>query len=1347
MFISRFRKHELVLVMALLRFIILTGGLHVNGQNQNFYNLTLSDGLSHHKITCIGQDRYGFVWIGTPNGINIYDGTQIRVLKSKAKDAETIPNNSITSFYFDEDSVWIGTYSGFCVMSIKTNIVRRVEEKSIPNVLVLHKDSRLPILWIGTKNGLVKFDLINQNIVERYNTNNSNISHNIVHTIFQDTNGNLWIGTADKLNKLAPNSSVFKTFDLKNGYLPEIKNNLVLRIKPFHEQNDSLLWIGTQTGLVLFNRITENPRFFRVENSQIINSSIKCIHTTTSGTHWFGTDFGLIEMDNQFNIKTYLHYPGDDKSLINNMVWEIFEDHSGTLWFGTDNGISILNLGQNNFLFNPILFSLSDHISGYDVLNIFQDSNDDLWLSTPNGALHYQIDNGIIEKFDSYREGKKRITDRKVNRIIEDSNGQIWMGTNGGLYIWSPFSERMRYFTADDMLRSNFIVDMIEVSSDTFLINTTVAGLHLMHLKNNQEKFSYIGNFGSNRLFVRKDYIYTYRETEIIKIDLKDFSTFTEKIFTIRGEDRMIHSMHFVDDTTIWLGVLNGLIEYNTISKSFDFFEIKSDKDIPIINLLSDNQGNIWASSYSAIFRLVKNAKEIEIFSRENSIIRNIFNRGSCLKCTNGDLIFGVQNGIIHFNPDKIAKSDYDPPVVLTNMSIQNNVNYREAKNTHHELIPFIRELTLKYDQRSFSINFSSLHFGDRNGIQYAYKLEGVDTDWNYIIDSEGTATYTNINPGEYNLIVRGTNIDGVWSPHEANLKIKIRPFLWASNLFLFIYFILFTSVVILITKYWMNRIQLKNELNRIKDQNVSSEAINRNHQHMISSIIREYVTPLSLIAGSAERLVKNGSIDNKEKRFARIIENNSKRLFQLYHLLNDIIKPEKSEKNIDVQGIDLIQLIKDILLLFRKKADNKNIECEFHTVYSYLTAKIDAQSLEAVLFNFFSYAFDALFVKGKITISVKCISDAVERRLLGISSVESECVIIEIQLDDGGSVAQQYLQPDDPHKDGHSANFDYLMVKNYLQILNGKIDAQTIDNSASQIRIFLPYHTVSSEVLDNNTIDSVYRQTTKEDLLPDSRVKYDLGKPLILLVENSWEVSEFLALYFKRGFSVIIVRDEQEASVQLKKHLPDFIIYSTKEISEFTLSFLQQIRSNNKTASVFFILLLDIKNQDGLRQGYENGADIILYKPVDYELLKIRMENHYKSKRRLIEFQRIEASVKPKIKSLVSQDEKLFGKIVNIIEKHISEPDLNAHRISEETGLSYSIITRITKSFAGETLVRLVQTIRMNHAAELLKSKKFSIAEVMDYTGFVDPSYFSKCFKRQFKQSPKEFADNHDMG
>ncbi len=1330
-----FRRVKIKYLKYLHLFLILNCAQFSSAQFLQFQNLTMADGLSHSSVQSIGQDKYGFIWVGTNNGLNIFDGIHFKQYFALPDDESSIPGNNISDMLFYDDSVWIGTRNGLCLMDAISKKCVGIDLGENKFIRTLNLESSKRILWVGTNTGLIKYN-IKTGDYQEFNSTTSNISHNTIRSFYEDLEGNMWIGTFDKLNKLRPNSTVFEVFDLKQNYRPNIRNNLVLSISPQKEENDSLLWIGTQTGLVLFNRHSGETRIFREENSGLLNSTCKTLHVTNSGTTWVGTDFGLAQLNHELIINTYLHNPFEKKSIINSTVWDIFEDSSGTIWFGTNNGISILSKTNNRFRFYSTTFNKENHLTAYEISDIIEDSNENIWLATQFGVVSYDSKNQLLETFNEKQPLNRRLNLNLTKNLLEDKKGRIWIATYGGPVIWSPAKKELKTYTSDfnsnNGLRTNYTDGFFELNDGTILVSTT-KGLHVAKEKNGNFEFEFIGSFGYLS-GINDNYLWSLQNSKLVKIDLETFKSSEEIDFQIEGKVLKLHSILFVEENLAWLGTNSGLIKYNLQSKEFDFFEIKSNKTYPLISIINDNFGNIWASSYSAILKFSTETQTFEIYPGGNEIPISRFTEGCCLKSKNGDLIFGGHDGFLKFAPKEITKSEFISPVKFTRLFISNqeiNTNSKiDGKKILNQEISFTKNITFDYASSSFLLEFSSLHFGNRNGIRYAYMLEGEDVDWHYLNGSVGRASYSKLNPGKYILKVRGTNNDGKWNEEETLLKIRIKPPLWASPFFIIFYFILLILITVALFYYFLSRSKMQNELKIAKIR-----------QQFFTNISHEFRTPLSLIIGPIEKLAHNNNLDIKGKSFVDLIDKNARRLLWLTNQLLDFRKLENKSLELRLSEFDIIQFTKKVFSLFTDKAERKEIKYSFDSDFKHLEVKMDLRKIETILFNLLSNAFKFTREKGEITVTIKSCDFNSENGLC-ISVNDSG---IGIPKEDQQKIFERFYQSKEAIKMERGSGIGLTLVNEYVRMHHGKIVLVSKLNVGSEFQIMLPMNVnYSSENVLNTkpeTNDPLLK-VNKKDKIEVQIMNSVSGKPLILLIEDEKEISDFIRISLNENYNVKVASNGKIAFQIIAQQIPDLVISDIVMPEMDGIEFTKKFKGNPKTAHIPLILLTGQLQTEMQLEGLKVGADAYITKPFEIALLEIRIENFLKRQEKFTEYLKLNSLSRPKDVHIASQDEKLLEKVVRCIEKHISDSELNIDKVCSETGLSHSVLYRKIKNLTGQTVNEFIRTVRVRRAEQLLRTKKFSVSEVAYETGFSNHSYFTKCFRKLYKMTPKEFIE-----
>ncbi|WP_289053746.1 hybrid sensor histidine kinase/response regulator transcription factor [Carboxylicivirga marina] len=1317
-------------------------------QDVTFENHTMANGLSHSKVNCIGQDKNGFIWIGTRNGLNIYDGTRFVHYFSKPSDENCLPGNRILSFLFEGDSVWIATNAGLCKMDIKTKRCRRYDLEENKYIITLCPDKNKELLWVGTTQGLVKLN-VRSGQYRVFNTSNSNLSHNEINALYLDSEHSLWVGTFDKLNVLRRDSEVFETINLKTRQHSVMDYNLVLSIFPYSEFNDALLWVGTETGLALYNRDSGAMQLFHEENSNLSNSVIKTIFKTKAGITWLGTDFGLNRMDENLEITNYFHNLSKDNSLIDNVVGCVFEDNSGVLWLGTNNGVSTLFNTSQRFEFFPVNYSHKKNQVGYEISDIVETSYGSYWLASQNGVIKYGHNKKILEILNASQEGSRKLADDNTTRLFEDPKGNLWIASNGGLAIWNSNKEFLSRYSSDNEsgLRSNFITSFHLLKDSTLLLNTE-KGLHKVIEKEDGYKFEFLKEIGwATSLY--ENVLWSFNGPVLLRTDVNSFEQVAEVVVKVPGQKINIQSFLQSDDNTIWLGVDDGLIHYNPQNKQYNFYEVKSRSRYPLISLLEDGNGNIWASSYTAILKFSKDTQSFDIYPSGEELPIAHFKGHCAFKSGNGDLIFGGQDGFVRFSPEKITKSKFIAPVFITKLLVSNQEVLPEQTINGKQLlqkdIAFTSQLTLDHSSKSFSLEFSSLHFRKRSGIRYAYKLDNFDSEWIYTDGSYGVARYSNLKPGEYSFMVKGTNNEGVWNEKETVLNIKINPPLWASPLAIVIYIILVTALVIAYKIYARNLVRIKSQMQLAKLQEKHVKELSGIRQQYFTNMAHEFRTPLSLIIGPTEKLEKQKELSETSKNYVRIIENNARRLLWVNNQLLDFKKLENKTMEFAISEFDIIEFTKNTYELFVDKAENENIDYQFQSDFEKLMVCMDIRKVETILFNLLSNAFKFTPENGEINVCIK--SEDINRNNqfeAGIAIMVADSGI-GIAEDEQDKIFDRFYQVTDTIKQEQGSGIGLTMVKEYVTMHQGEIRIESEVGKGSEFKMLLPLFT-EEECKQFFVRES---ELLRPLLKPQAKVRAnemggiaDSKAPFILLVEDDVEMSEFISLSLADKYRIQSVRNGKEALRMINDTVPDLVISDINMPEMDGVEFTRRFKGNPKTAHIPLILLTGESQNKLQLEGLKNGADAFMLKPFEIEILELRIDNFLKRQEQFSQFINVQHVAAPKEVQIASPDEKLLEEVVASIEKFISDPDLHVDKVCDDIGYSHSMLYRKVKKLTGQTLNEFIRTTRVRRAEQLLRTKKFNIAEVMLETGFTNHYYFSKSFKKVYKFSPKEYMN-----
>jgi signal transduction histidine kinase/ligand-binding sensor domain-containing protein len=1077
------------------------------GRSLLFNNIKVRDGLPVNEVFTLSQDSSGFIWMGTINGIVPYDGYEMKIFRKDCSRAIELPDNQITSLVHDSKlCLWAGSYEGLTYFNTKNNHSELVDLGKPREVrcLLLQSDS---ILWIGTADGLIRLNTHTRSY-SILNEKNSKLGSNIIRSLYIDSDHTLWIGTFNGLNSLSANGTMHY-YNLKGSYKPELKNNLILDIQPYAKGNDNRLWIGTETGLVLFDRETGQKRTFNSENTGFGNEVVKCILPVENGELYFGTDFGFYFFDSksgEFSIS--LHDPFNNYSLANNVVWDIFQDQSGIIWLSTANGISQLNTGQSMFHFTPVVNKTNEIHVGNQVNDLYCDNNQSIWMATKSGVVAHHR-NGETTTFTNQKNERYPLVFNNINTISGDHLGRIWIGSAGGINIWDAQQKRMHTITADFNLnrglRSNYISAFIAPSDGSFWVSTWGGGLYKAKGNFSQVDeiyFEYIADFNTNT-FSTDNKIWLENKNMIYTIELSTMQIEEVKPVNELIKKKDINSILISSKGELWIGLTNQLLRFNLHSNAHTFFEVIAGEESNINNLAEDYNGNIWGTTLTSVFRLLPATGEVESFMMSKGIPLDVFITQSNCQSPEGNIYLGGNDGYITFNPREIRKNMFCPRTIITGIKVNNkpieHVEDLKGRNRSANLVSYHDKIVLRYDQHSVSISFSSLHYGNPHRNLYAYKLEGHDKDWNYTTGFQNVATYSNLPPDKYLFKVKGTNNDGVWFDNEAILQVIVKPPFWASAWAIVLYIILFQAVLTMLFITYRNRVRYKAEINAIVLEKEKNEELALAKQQFFTNISHEFRTPLNLIVGPVQTLMQKFNPDQEAKMLLLLISRNSRRLVSLVNQLIDIRKIETKTLRVNLQPIGLKSFCKEQYELFADLAASRMIDFRFDAPDEEIMAISDPEKLESLIQNLLSNAFKYTERQGKVILKLD--SSAESRVRIGVSDTGAG-----ILPEDQPYVFNRFYQGKNSKGDPSGYGIGLNLAKEYCERLGGTINFESIPGQGSDFWFEIPVEITEQQAEPSTPFKNKETDRPNPEQLAVARPQNIVYEPLpvVLLVDDN---------------------------------------------------------------------------------------------------------------------------------------------------------------------------------------------------------------------------------------------------
>ena len=790
-----------------------------------FNHLTVDDGLSQSSVTCIFQDRKGFMWFGTQDGLNRYDGYNFKVFKNIPSDSTSLSDNFIFSIIEDESGVlYIETQSGkinkynpvtesFLVIPIANLDLTKCKIRTVG--ATLHEPSG--IKWIGGASrgtGLERVDTkTGKKITFKHNpSDTSSLINDKVYSIYRDKKGNLWIGTFDGLDKLDEKTGKFTHFrhDTKNSN--SLPDNWVW---PIYEDTHGYLWIGTVRGGVskfdphsnTFLNFYNNP-----DNPTSINDNfIFSIYEDRGGVIWFGTNTGGV---NYFHPSTqvferYINSPNDKNSLSDNAVLAIHADKKGNYWIGTREG------GLDKFDYSKKTFTNYSHnpanpnsLINNSVLVITEDKFGIIWVGTfSSGMNSFDPKTNSFKRFINTPSDPNSLSDNRVYSIFEDRQGTIWIGTYGG-----------------GLNRLDRSTGKFKIYKHNENISSSISSNSVWTIAEDDEGKLWLGTFGGGvNIFDKNKQTFT-----IFRNDPNDPTTL--------GDDNIIRV--FKDSkNNMWFGTTKGLCRFYSDTKKFKTYREKDGLANDFVyGILEDDKGNLWLSTNNGLSKFDPQKESFKNYYVIDGLQGNEFNQNAFAKdFKTGRLLFGGPNGLNIFNPNDLKDNDYLPPIALTNY-LRYNTDDEEGKPIIEKGISERDSILLTFKDNIVTLEFSALSYFNNYHNQYKYKLEGFNENW-IQLGNNHTITFTNLSPGEYYLKIIGSNNDGLWNENGATLFIEVLPPWWRTNFAYAIYGIIFVSIL-----YWLRRFEI--------------------NQHKQKAHIRE--TELKMKATEAEK--RTLEIENERK-------------------------------------------------------------------------------------------------------------------------------------------------------------------------------------------------------------------------------------------------------------------------------------------------------------------------------------------------------------------------------------------------------------------------------------------------------------------------------------------------
>ena len=1347
-------------------------------QTYHFEHISVEQGLSQSTVECILQDRQGFLWFGTDDGLDKYDGYKFIVYRHEPHNANSLSNNQVFSILEDDSGLlWIGTDGGLNSFDRSTKTFERfshhqldstsTEENRITSICEDKKDA----LWIGTEdNGLFRLKKGNRSLkkFEHFKfdpKDTGSLSNNFVTSICVDENGVVWIGTHGGLDRFEPGSNTITRFQ-HNSYDPNsISSNIT---KYVYEDHNNILWITTGNALNSFDKVNQSFRryLYDIGNPNMDFDEWRSVildDFQDKNGLWFGTEHGLIYFDRlNKTFKAYRHDPENPYSLAGDFINSIYEDYTGVIWIGSRNrGLNKLDRSIHFFKHYKNNPDNKNSLSENDVHSIYEDSKGILWLGTRGGLNRFDRKAGIFTCYKHIPGDLTSISGNRVDCIFEDRKGNLWIGTSGGFDSFNRAKKVFEHFrndSAQDDIEANYVVSMTEDKNGNFWLGTRKCLSYFnpltKHFKNFESNpanpvvkppsnISCILSDKNGTLWMgtSSEGLYNFNpKTE-------SFTSYTydpQNPNTISGNS--IWALYRDSTGILWIATYGGgLNRFDPVNKTFTSFTAQS-VGFPTNNLdamLADSAGNLWISTDNGLVRFNMDSKETQIFGLESGIQSKEFHQKSQFKDKNGEMFFGGINGFNSFFPADINNKNYIPPkVVITDFKIFNESAAIEKDSPLKKDISFTKSITLSHDENDFSFEFVALHFSQPLNNVYAFKLEPYEKQWR-IAGKTRSATYTNINPGTYTFRVKAANSDGIWNNEGTSVIITIMKPWWETWWAYSSYALIFFALLYGLRRYEMNRINLRNQLQLQRVEADKLKELDQLKSRFFTNISHEFRTPLTLVIGQINNVI-SGIGENKLIEKLSVARRNANRLLTLVSQLLDLAKIESGGIKLKLVRKDVIPFLKNLLYSFEAMANEKSIKVNFNSDKKSFIIDYEPDKLEKIITNLLSNAFKFTSRSGEIS-------------LIASSEPRDNEEFIRITIRDNGigiteenlhNIFDRFFQVDNVDKrSSGGSGIGLALVKELVELHNGTVSV-TSRNGETSFTVQLPVFQKNIEER-NDDLSGRNGITIKSDLDDFVGVKYlespneqtpGKEKPLVLIVEDNDDIRNYICDSLKETYKIYVAVDGEEGFTKAKKIIPDLILSDVMMPKIDGFQFSKNIRSDEKTSHIPIILLTAKAAEEDKITGLETRIDDYLVKPFNVKELQLRIRNLIEMRKKLREKFSTATIIHPTEVTTDSVDQKFLKNVLDAIEKSISKESFNVMSLAEQVNMSEAQLNRKLNALVDQPPGKLIRSMRLQRAADLLKQNAGNIAEICYHVGFSDQANFTRSFKKQFGVSPSQY-------
>ncbi|MDO6759976.1 two-component regulator propeller domain-containing protein [Tamlana sp. 2_MG-2023] len=1354
--------------------------------------VSIKEGIPKVGIPDIVQDHKGFIWIATnATGLYKFDGINYTSYKHILNDSTSLSSSRVDCTFIDsKQRLWVGTENGLDLYNSALDQFQRfVLDASNPNsdkITTITEDASNN-LYIGTYgNGIFKLNINSFKVEKVANSTFHDQSHRInINSIEHVGNNKLYVGTNYGLKEIdvTENKLVHAHFYTKN------KTSFETDISTLMVDRNNQLWVGTQANQGVYKcTLNKNQNYSIISVKQIPLTTKKIITFAqlADDSMMIGTENdGLFHLDhNDAIVKNYIYSKEDENSLLHNSIWKVYVDNDGRIWMGYFNsGVAISDALYDKFKDIKSSPNKDNSLKITSIMALIKDENENLWMATDGGGIDVlNTKSGKITHINSEDQSVySGLQSNHIMSLYKDSKGNIWAGSwDHGLFFLEKGSKKFISYSSENAvgLKSNTIRSITEDAEGTIWIGTSFQGLHAFNPETkdfthfNSEAFvkHRLNTTDVSKVLVdTNDDLWLGSVDGLFKIEkdgmhIKRIHAFSDKInktFNSSSNTNYILSIYEDSKTNIWVGTRGtGLYQYNTSSKQLEWYNRANGlEEDNVAAIIEDADNNIWVSGNSGLTKIDLNPLEYTNYTFNDGLLSNDFNAGAVLKDCQDMLYFGNLKGLDYFHPNNLKTNAKVPILRLTDFKLFNEtVIPNQADAPLNKTISETNNITLNSDQSVFTIEYTGINFTRPEKNNYAYYLEGYEDSWNYV-GQKRSATYTNLDQGNYTFKLKSSNNDGVWNETPLELSIEILPPWWKTTWAIILYILLFLLSFYYLNHLTQSRIKEKELIRNERIQRLQQDELNQKKIQFFTNISHEFRTPLTLIMNPLKDLIHDSKLDlphHVQNKHA-IINKNADRLYRLINELMDFRKLELNKLQVKARQLNLLDFTKNIVSYFKEEANNKNILLSVDSDNPNITVWADVKMLEKIIFNLLSNAIKITPEGGAINIELLATEELYNLPLVneqgGVQAVE---IIISdtgpgLKAEEADKIFERFYQVENQSKTYFGGTGIGLeVVQSFVKLHKGNIEVTSEVGVGTTFKILLPLG--HNHFKENQIVFDDASEFLKDDdfsYVPAVSLVEETEEPLvagtsqkqhtILVVEDNQELRAYLKLELSKQYKVLIANNGVDGLKIAKEAFPDVVLTDVVMPEMDGMAFCKHLKKDLSTSHIPVLMLTAKAKVEDRIEGIETGADAYLVKPFNIRLLKLRLAQLITSRQLIFNKYFSVISEVPQDVNSTPLDKEFIENVLNHINKNIGDPNLNVESLASQLNLSRSQFYRKIKALTNQTASEFLRNIRLQKAKQILEMGETNISKVCYATGFSSHSYFTKCFKNHFGFLPTE--------